>query len=84
MGTHARAVIEQKVKVSTAATFGVSAVIAVLNQTAGDDALMGSLPAWAQTLALLVVPPAVTFLSGWKARHTPRPDVYETGPEPKA
>lgn len=83
MGDHARQVIEQKVKVSTAATFGVSAAIAVLNQTAGDDALMGSLPPWSQTLVLLVVPPAVTFLSGWKARHTPRPDTYDGVPVPE-
>lgn len=74
-GTHAKTIIETKVKASTAGTFLVSAAIAVLNQTAGDDALMGSLPGWAQTLALLAVPSAVTFLSGWKARHTARPDL---------
>lgn len=80
MGTHVRNVIETKVKASTAGTFLVSAAIAVLNQTAGDDSLMGSLPAWAQTLVLLVVPPAVTFLSGWQARHTPRTDVPAVSP----
>lgn len=83
MGAHERKVIERKVKVSTAATLGVSAVIAVLNQAVADDALMGSAPAWLQTLILLVVPPVVTFLGGWKAKHTPRPDVYDTGTSAK-
>ncbi len=80
MGTHGKTLIEAKVKASTAATFGASVAIAALNQTAGDDALMGSLPPWAQTLVLLVVPSLVTFLSGWKARHTPRPDLSDTPP----
>lgn len=83
MGTHGKTVIETKVKASTAATFGASAVIAVLNQAVADDTLMGSTPAWVQTLALLVVPSAVTFLSGWKARHTPRPDISDVAPAAK-
>jgi hypothetical protein len=70
----ANAPIETKVKAATSAAFLVGLVIALLNWGVGDSSLMGSLPAWAQTLITLVVPPVVTFLSGWQAQHTPRPD----------
>lgn len=83
MGTHARSLIETKVKASTLATFGVSVLIAVLNVTAGSSDLLGSLPSWLQTIALVAIPSAVTFLSGWKAKHTPRPDLYDGTPEVK-
>jgi hypothetical protein len=80
MGAHGKTLIESKVKASTAATFGASVAIAVLNQAVADDSLMGSVPSWAQTGLLVVVPSLVTFLSGWKARHTPRPDLSDAAP----
>lgn len=80
MGTHGKTLIETKVKASTAATFGASVAIAVLNQAVADDSLMGSVPSWAQTGLLVVVPSLVTFLSGWKARHTHRPDLSNVAP----
>jgi hypothetical protein len=66
--------VETKVKAATSAAFLVGLAVALLNWAVGDSSLMGSLPAWAQALVTLVVPPLVTFLSGWQAQHTPRPD----------
>lgn len=69
--------VETKVKASTGAAFAVGLVIAMLNWAVGDSQLLGSLPDWSQALVTLVVPPLVTFLSGWKAAHSPRPDAGE-------
>lgn len=69
-----KAPVETKVKAATGAALLVGAAIAVLNWAVGDSQLMGSLPAWAQAAASTLGPPLVTFLSGWQARHTPRPD----------
>lgn len=77
----ATAPVENKVKAATSAAFVVGLVVAFLNYAVGDSQLMGSLPAWAQTLMALVVPPIVTFYSGWKAQHTPRPDMGLLTPE---
>lgn len=70
----ASAPVETKVKAATGAAFLVGLIVAFLNWAVGDSQLMGSLPSWAQTLAVLVVPPLVTFWSSWQAKHTPRPD----------
>jgi hypothetical protein len=64
--------VEAKVKAATSATFIVSLVIAVLNGVVADDSLLQPLPAWLQPIIIAVAPAAVTFLSGWQARHTPR------------
>lgn len=66
--------VETKVKWATYAATAVGGVIAVLNWVAADSDLLGSLPPWVQAAAVVVVPPLVTFLAGWKARHTPRPN----------
>lgn len=70
----ANAPVELKVKAATAAAFFVGAFVAFLNWAVGDSQLMSTLPAWSQVLIMLAVPPLVTFLSGWQAQHTPRPD----------
>ena len=67
--------IETKVKASTTATFLVGLALAVLNGVQEDTSLLGPLPAWLQAPILAVVPPALAFLAGYQARHTPR----ETG-----
>lgn len=64
--------IEAKVVASTAAAAGCGIGIAVLNDVQADHAMLGSTPAWAQTLILSVVPPLAAFLAGYRARHTPR------------
>lgn len=74
MGSTAkRWAIEAKVAASTAASaaFGIGA--AVLNDVQADHALLGSTPAWAQALILVVAPPLAAFLAGYQAKHTPRP-----------
>lgn len=64
--------IEKKVTAATAASFAVGIIVAVLNAVTADTSLLGPLPGWAQALVLAVAPAALTFLSGWKAAHTPR------------
>lgn len=64
--------IELKVIASTAATFGVSLVLAVLNEIQNHHDLLGPLPGALQFMILALVPSAITFLSGYMARHTPR------------
>lgn len=71
----ANAPVEAKVKAATGAAFFVGFAVAFLNWAIGDSTLMGALPAWAQALAALVIPPVVTFLTAWQAAHTPRPDL---------
>lgn len=67
----ANAPVEAKVKASTAATFVVSLLVAVLNAVA-DSTLLQPLPSWLQGPVIALAPAAVTFLSGWLAEHTPR------------
>ncbi|HET6635229.1 MAG TPA: holin [Streptomyces sp.] len=64
--------IEAKVKTATWAATLVGIAVTVLNALPGNSQLMGPLPAWLQAVITVVVPPLVTFLAGWAARHTPR------------
>lgn len=74
--------IEAKVTAATWAAAAVGVLITVLNTAAADSSLLGSLPPWLQGVLTVVIPPLATFLSGWKARHTPRPGI--TPPTPAA
>lgn len=69
-----KAKVEAKVWASTAATLVVSVLIAGLNDVQTHPELLGSTPAWLQTLVIALVPTGATFLSGYMAKHTPRPD----------
>lgn len=64
--------LEAKVKAAAIATLLVSLVLAVLNDLRDDASLLAPLPGWLQAVVIALVPPAVTFLSGWQARHTAR------------
>ncbi len=64
--------VETKVKAATGASLAVGVVIAVLNAVVGNANLLGPLPQWPQSVILALAPAALTFLSGWQARHTPR------------
>lgn len=79
-----RAIVELKVIGATAAAGVVGVGATVLNQTVGDEQLLGGLPVWAQTLITMLVPPVATFAAGWSARHTPRPDLAAGSPGPAA
>lgn len=67
--------VEAKVAAATAAALGVGIVIGVLNYTIGHADDLSALPQVVQWLVPVVGAPLVTFLSGWKAQHTPRPDL---------
>ncbi len=69
--------IEAKVIAATIGSFVISAVIAWLNAAEQDPHLLGALPTWVQTLLIAVIPAVVTFLAGYQAAHTPRPDLPE-------
>lgn len=75
----ANAPVELKVKAATSATFVVSLVIAVLNAVVADDSLLQPLPDWLQPIIIALVPTAVTFLSAWNAKHTPRTPAPSAG-----
>lgn len=64
--------IEAKVIASTAAGAAAGIGIEVLNQIEADHSLMGSTPAWVQGLVLVLVPPLITFLAGYRAKHAER------------
>lgn len=70
--TLTRWAIEAKVIASTAASGAAGIGVAVLNDVEADHSLLGGTPAWLQALILVVVPPVVTFISGYRAKHTPR------------
>jgi len=73
MGTTTkRWAIEAKVIAATAMSTGVGVAVAVLNDVEADHSLLGGMPAWAQALVLVVVPPVASFLAGYQAKHTPR------------
>lgn len=64
--------IELKVIASTAAAFAVSIVVAVLNVVQDNHALLGSISSPLQFILLAAIPTAVTFMSGFLAKHTSR------------
>lgn len=70
-----RWVVELKVIAATLAATAAGVGVEILNEVQADHSLLGPVPAWAQGLILVLVPPAATFLAGWKAKHTPRPDL---------
>lgn len=64
--------IEFKVIASTIATLVVSTVVSALNAVQTDAHVLGGLPVVLQVVVLALIPPLVTFLAGYNARHTPR------------
>lgn len=72
--------IEAKVKASTAAGLAVGLLVTVLNAVVGNSQLMGSLPAWAQSLITLFGPPLATFLAGYAAPHASRVTAVQDPP----
>lgn len=72
--------VEKKVTWSAVLAYlGGLAVMAVLNAVATDDGLISALPAWAESLVVPIVPAVISFVGGWFAKHTPRPDLPASG-----
>jgi hypothetical protein len=67
--------IETKVKASTAGAYvGSVGLLAALTAVQDQPGLVGWLPAWLGPFVLSAVVPAIGFVSGYRARHTPRTD----------
>jgi hypothetical protein len=64
--------VEAKVRAATTATFLVSLLVMVLNSMSADSMLLDPLPDWLQAVVIALVPPALAFLAGWQAQHSPR------------
>jgi hypothetical protein len=70
--------VESKVWWATAGAYlaGVAA-LAIVNAVTGDEnaLLIAALPDALEPFILPSVPAAVSFIAGWAAKHTPRPDL---------
>ncbi|GAB2918799.1 hypothetical protein GCM10027203_18150 [Nonomuraea fastidiosa] len=74
--TYGRAPVEAKVKAATAGSYlGLVAVLAVLQAVNADLDLISFLPDWLESLAVPLLPGLITWVSGYKAKHTARPDL---------
>ncbi|MFG3258664.1 holin [Streptomyces sp. NPDC048172] len=68
--------VEKKVTASSVAAFLASVgLLAVLTAIQDNNGLVSGLPDALEPLILALVPTAITFVSGWMAKHTPRPDI---------
>jgi hypothetical protein len=75
MAAHAR-IIETKVKAASAFTYLVGvAGLSVVNAVQDQPVIIGGLPDWLEPFVLAVLPAAAAAIAGWKAPHTPRPDL---------
>ncbi|WP_329592100.1 holin [Streptomyces sp. NBC_01362] len=64
--------IEAKVKAASAGAFLAGLAVAVLNAITADSSLLGPLPSWVQAPLLALVPAALAWLAGYRAKHTVR------------
>lgn len=72
----ARRPIEWKVKVATIATYaGSLALLGALQAVSSDKDIFGAIPAWLGVILTPVIPTAITAVSAYVAKHTPRPDL---------
>lgn len=70
--------IETKVTAATVGTYLAGVVVlALVNAFTGEEnaLLLASLPDAIEPFVLPVVPAVVSFIAGWAAKHTPRPDL---------
>lgn len=68
--------VETKVKAMTLTAYlsGVAGM-AVLQAVADAPSMIAFLPDWVEAITLPLLPTALSAVAGWKARHTPRPDL---------
>ncbi|MFB4294779.1 hypothetical protein ACBI99_44620 [Nonomuraea sp. ATR24] len=73
---YGRPKVEAKVKASTVGAYlGLLAILAPLQAVNGNLDLIEFLPDWLETLAIPLLPGLVTYVSGYVAKHEPRPDL---------
>lgn len=71
--------IERKVKAATAAAYvGASGLLGALAAVQDEQRLLEWMPDSLAPFVLALVPAAIAAAAGWKARHTPRPDLDES------
>lgn len=64
--------VERKVTAASVSAAVAGVVLSVLSHYV----FKGEVPADVQTIIYTVVPPAMTFIAGWAARHTDADDLY--------
>lgn len=72
--------VESKVWWATAGTYlGGVAVMAIVNAVTSNDneLLLAAMPDALEQFVMPSVPAVVSFIAGWVAKHTPRPDLGE-------
>ncbi|MEU5863476.1 hypothetical protein ABZ815_20065 [Nonomuraea sp. NPDC047529] len=68
--------VERKVTAATAGSYlGLLTVLTVLQTVNTDLDLIAWLPDWLESLAIPLLPGLITYVSGYKTKHTPRPDL---------
>lgn len=67
--------IESKVTVASLASLAAGVALAVLTAVQSDPAVISGLPESVQFVLIAALPPILTFLGGYAAPHTPRPEV---------
>ncbi|MEV1177279.1 hypothetical protein [Nonomuraea sp. NPDC049784] len=74
--TYSKPPVETKVKAMTLVSYlsGVAGM-AVLQAVSNDPSLISWLPDWVEAITLPLLPTALAAVAGFKARHTPRPDL---------
>jgi hypothetical protein len=73
-------IIERKVTAAAAAAYAGSAgLLGALTAVQDHAELVGWMPGALAPFVLALVPTAITAVSGWLARHTPRPDLDDAG-----
>jgi len=67
--------IERKVKAATIAVYiATSALLGILNGVT-DANLVAGLPDWLEVFVAPLLPAAAAWIAGYRAKHTPRPDL---------
>lgn len=70
--------VETKVKVATIATYlGSLALLAILNGITSTN-LVAGLPDVIEVFVAPMLPAAITLVTGYLAKHTPRPDLSQS------
>ncbi|MET8401380.1 holin [Streptomyces sp900116325] len=65
--------VEKKVTAASVGAYLASTgLLAILAAVQGDTRLVGFLPDAAAPFVLALVPTAITFVSGWVTKHSPR------------